>query len=279
MPTFDSADGTRLAYRRTGSGDPLICLPGGPMMASAYLGDLGGLGGQRSLVLLDLRGTGRSAVPADPATYRCDRQVEDVESLRHHLGLDRIDLAAHSAGAAVALHYAARHPERVGRLMLLNPSPRVVAVTVDDADRRAVAEQRSAEPWFPAAFAAFARIWSGQPADADWAAIQPFLWGRWDDASRERAEREATERNAEAAAAYYADGGPDPGRLRSALAELPVPVLLVAGEYDVALPPQRAVEYAALFGEAEAVVQPGGGHQPWVDDPRRFLASVAAFLR
>src|SRR4051794_31683991 len=132
MDTFAADDGTRLAYHRLGergsgsgsehgSGDgggPLICVPGGPMVASAYLGDLGGLSAHRELVLLDLRGTGGSAEPQDPATYRCDRLVGDVEALRQHLGLDRIDLLAHSAGAAVALLYAIRHHDRIGRLVL-----------------------------------------------------------------------------------------------------------------------------------------------------------------
>jgi pimeloyl-ACP methyl ester carboxylesterase len=89
VATFDGADGTRLAYHQAGEGRPLICLPGGPMQASAYLGDLGGLSAHRWLVLLDLRGTGASALPADPTSYRCDRQVDDVEALRMHLGLGR----------------------------------------------------------------------------------------------------------------------------------------------------------------------------------------------
>jgi pimeloyl-ACP methyl ester carboxylesterase len=88
MVIFAGTDGTRLAYHQAGEGRPLLCVPGGPMQASAYLGDLGGLSAHRSLVLLDLRGTGASAIPADPATYRCDRQVDDVEALRVHLGLD-----------------------------------------------------------------------------------------------------------------------------------------------------------------------------------------------
>src|SRR5215211_1501369 len=110
MAIFAGTDGTRLAYHQAGEGDLLICLPGGPMQASAYLGDLGGLSAHRSLVLLDLRGTGESAVPADPASYRCDRLVDDVEALRTHLGPDRVDVLAHSAGGALALLYAARYP-------------------------------------------------------------------------------------------------------------------------------------------------------------------------
>lgn len=66
MPTFSAFDGTELAYHLVGQGEPLLCLPGGPMRASAYLGDLGGLSRHRQLVLLDLRGTGNSGFPFRP---------------------------------------------------------------------------------------------------------------------------------------------------------------------------------------------------------------------
>lgn len=279
MATFTSVDGTRLGYHQVGEGSPLICVPGGPMLASAYLGDLGGLSAHRSLVLLDLRGTGESAIPADPSTYRCDRQLDDVEALRTHLGLDRLDLAGHSAGAALALQYAARHPDRIGRLVLLNPSPRAVGLEVTDLDRRQLAELRRGEPWFPDAFAAFERIWSGQPTDADWTAITPFTWGRWDAVSQAQLAREANQKNTDAAALYYSAGAVDPEAVRSALTRLQARVLLVAGEYDVALPPKRAAEYAGLFRHAELAVQPGGGHYPWLDDPEWFVETVGGFLR
>src|SRR4051795_5221958 len=75
-------DGTRLALHVHGEGEPLLCLPGGPMLDSAYFLDLGGLAEHRAFARLDLRGTGESGVPADPASYRCDRQVADVEAGR-----------------------------------------------------------------------------------------------------------------------------------------------------------------------------------------------------
>jgi pimeloyl-ACP methyl ester carboxylesterase len=279
MTTFHGGDGTRLAYHLTGEGDPLVCLPGGPMQASAYLGDLGGLSEHRRLVLLDLRGTGDSAVPADPATYRCDRLVDDVEALRAHLGQERIDLFGHSAGATLAVLYAARHPDRVGRLVLVSPSPFAVGLEISDADRREVAEQRRAEPWFPDAFAAFERLWAGEATPADWEAIAPFRRGHWDAANQAHHASEAALRNADAAAVYYSEGALDPAANRSAVAGLASPVLLVTGEYDVALPPKRATEYAGLFGRADLAVVPGGGHLPWLDDPREFTRTVAEFLR
>ncbi len=249
------------------------------MQASAYLDDLGGLSAHCSLVLLDLRGTGASAVPADPASYRCDRLVDDVEALRIHLGLDRIDLLGHSAGAALALLYAARHIDRVGRLALINPSPRAVGLEITDLDRGQVAELRRGEAWFPDAFAALERIWSVDATAADWRAIAPFTYGRWDAVTQAHLAREAGQKNADAAAVYYSAGALDPQATRASLARLRAPVLLVAGEYDVALPPKCAAEYAGLFRQAELAVQPGGGHFPWLDDPEWFVQTLAGFLR
>lgn len=279
VATYYAADGTRLAYHQAGEGNSLICLPGGPMQASAYLGDLGGLSAHRSLVLLDLRGTGESAVPADPASYRCDRLVDDVDALRRHLGRDRIDLLGHSAGGALAVLYAARFPDRVDRLTLVTPSPMAVGLEITDSDRREVAELRRGQAWFPDAFAAFERIWSGDATVADWNAITPFLYGRWDATSEAHHAQEASQKNTDAAAVYYSAGALDPAATRSALASLRARVFLIAGEYDVALPPKCAAEYAGLFGQAELAAQPGGGHFPWLDDPEWFVQTLTDFLR
>ncbi|MFF5228774.1 alpha/beta fold hydrolase [Dactylosporangium sp. NPDC000521] len=277
MDYFDGADGTRLAYHRGGAGSPLICIPGGPMVASSYLGDLGGLSAHHDLVRLDLRGTGGSDAPQDPATYRCDRLADDVEALREHLGLDRVDLLAHSAGAAVAVLYATRHRDRIGRLVLVTPSPRVVGLEIGDADRREVARLRHAEPWFPTAYTAFERVWAGEAVAADWAAITPFTYGRWDDTARAQAAEQDRLRNDEAAKVYY--DGVDTAAARAAIGGLRARVLLIAGEHDVALPPKRAADYAGLFPHAEVAVQPAGGHSPWLDDPAWLATTVSAFLK
>ena len=247
------------------------------MRASAYLGDLGGLAVHRAIALLDLRGTGESAIPADTSSYRCHRQVDDIEALRAHLGLDRIDLMGHSAGAALVLQYAARHPNRLRSLVLITPSPRAVGIDVADADRRELVELRRDEPWFPDAYAAFEKIWSGQATDDVWDAIVPFTHGRWDATAQALHAADASQKNEDAAAAYYAAGAPGPDLLRSAFEDWDVPVLVLSGGYDVALPPKRAAEYAGLFGRGELIVQSGAGHYPWLDDPDRFVATLAGF--
>ncbi|MFF6786610.1 alpha/beta fold hydrolase [Streptomyces sp. NPDC012510] len=276
MPTFTARDGTELAYHLRGEGDPLVVLPGGAMRASAYLGDLGGLTTHRRLILLDLRGTGDSAIPADPATYRCDRQVDDVEALRAHLGLERMDLLAHSAGGNLALLYAARHPERVSRLALITATPWAVGLPVTVEDRLSAARIRADEPWFEEAYPAFEAAWTGRGPFDD--AMMPFFYGRWDDTARAHMAAEEDQTNEEASALYGSTGAYDPPATRAALTGLPAPALVFAGELDTGPTPDLARRTAELLPGARFTVQPGGGHFPWLDDPEWFVRHVMAFL-
>jgi len=276
--TFTTADdGARLAAHLIGDGIALLCLPGGPMLDAEYLGDLGGLSAHRRLVLLDPRGTG-SSESTDPSTYRCDRMIDDVEALRRHLDLDTLDLLAHSAGANIAYRYAERHPDRVGRLVLVTPSMFALGIAAPDEARREIALLRENEPWYAGAAAALASIQAGTATEADWSAITPFTYGRWDEEARAYDARMQARRNPEAAAAFAAEGAFDPPVTRAALAELDAPVLVLAGEWDLGNPPRAMAQVADQFRHTRLVVQPEAGHFPWLDDPHRFRQLLAPFL-
>ncbi|NEB77910.1 alpha/beta hydrolase [Streptomyces sp. SID14478] len=276
MFTFSAPDGTELACHVRGSGPPLVCLPGGPMRDSEYLGDLGGLTAHRTLHLLDLRGTGQSAVPVDEGTYRCDRQVDDVEALRLHLGLDRMDVLAHSAGGNLAALYAARRPERVARLALVTSPQRALGLAPSADDRRAAAHLRRAEPWFDKAYPELEKFLAGRP-DADYA-YEAFFYGRWDTRAQEHAARGDDQYHERAAELFASEGAFDPPALHAALARLTAPVLLLAGELDGGPDPALVHRSAASYPRAQVVVQPGAAHYPWLDDEEFFVARVAEFL-
>jgi len=278
MPAFAAADGTELAYQVHGAGTPLICVPGGPMQDPAYLGDLGGLAAHRQLIVLNLRGTGQSAVPADPGSYRCDRQVADVSALRDHLHLGSFDLLGHSAGANIALQYAVRQPQRVGKLALITPSARAAGLEPDTETRRQIVKLRHGEPWFAGAAAAFDRIAGGAGSDADWEALAPFFYGRWDAAAQAHSAAGETQANEAAARGFAADGAFDPAADREAIAAFGAPVLVLAGSVDLQWPPQVLARFAAMFPAARFIVQPGAGHYPWLDDAGSFVSAVTEFL-
>ena len=277
MRRFRSWDGTELAYRVVGSGPPLVCIPGGPGQAVEYLGELGGLSDRRTLILLDNRGTGGSQPPQDPTTYRVDRLVQDVEALRGHLGLDRMDLLGHSASGGICLLYAAEHPHRLDHLVLVAPSLRVVGLQSDLGVDEVLA-RRAHEPWYAEAITAL-RAEAASPQELQryrWLSA-PLLYGQWNAAAQAQASAEPAQFAQPATDGFYAGFDPDP-TLPKRLAALAAPVLLVAGAYDI-WPTCTAVrELAALLGGVDLAVLPRVGHFPWVDDPAAFTATVQRFL-
>ncbi len=278
MPVFASYDGTEIFYRELGDGVPLVCLPGGPARAGVYLGDLGGLSRHRRLIVPDQRGSGESGDPADPATLRVDRLVEDVEALRVHLGLERMDLLAHSAGAVLATMYAAACPQRLSRLLLVTPGLITVDRDEDEAALDAALARRSGEPWYAAARPAADAVMLGDRSMENLVASRPFYYGRWDEAAREHATVGISARSQAARDGFLGDVKPNLPLIRQGLARVTAPVLLYAGELDPFVPADAVRAAAAEFGDAAVVVQPQAGHYPWIDDPAAFSAALAGFL-
>ena len=279
MSRFRAADGTALAYTEVGTGSRLLCVPGGPGRASAYLEELGGLSSERTLVLLDGRATGASEVPADPSTLRFDRLAEDVDALREHLGEERVDLLGHSAGAIVAQAYAAAHPERLRSLLLVTPSDLLQGGT--RADVPAIRAARSGEPWYAEAAEAQDALADAAPAQRQSLvrATRPFLYGRWDERTQAHAASADRQSSRRAELGFGARGEEvDVAGLLAALQRLDLPVLVVGAERDAATGLASVDAVAACFPRAETAVVPGAGHFPWVDEPEAFHAVVAPFL-
>lgn len=234
--------------------------------------------GSRRLVLLDPRGVGGSADPADAATLRVDRLVDDVESLRVHLGLERMDLVAHSAGCVLATLYAAAYPARLSRLIMITPGLAAVGVRGSEADLAAALRHSATKPWHADALAALEKITRGELSLEVYRASRPLFYGRWDEAARVHASAGIAERHAAARQGYFADVSIDVPAIRAALIKLDAPVLLYGGERDPVVTAAMLEEAAPLFYDATVAVQRGAGHFPWVDDSVVFAAAVYSFL-
>ncbi len=276
---FSSYDGTQLEVTEVGSGPPLVCLPGGPGRAAAYLEDLAGLSEFRTLLRLDLRATGRSEVPADPSTMRFDRQAADLEALREHLGLATLDVLGHSAGCIVAQCWASQHPTSVGRLLLLTPSD--VLQSGRRSDTAQIRESFSAEPWYEDAAEALGAVRTAPPAQqqALMRATRPFMYSRWDERTQEHAAGADTQ-SSKRAELGFATGKEevDKAALVAGLAAVTAPVLVVGAERDTMTGLASVDLVAASFPGAQTAVIPGAGHFPWVDAPEGFRAAVDPFL-
>jgi proline iminopeptidase len=271
-----AADGTRLAVHRRGSGPPLLCVPGGPGRASAYLDDLGGLDATNTLRLLDNRGTGRSELPADRDSLTFPRLADDVESVRVALGLEAPVVLAHSAGCLVVMAWAAAHPTAAAALVLVTPTGRR---TGDDmSDVPAIRAARAGEPWYPEAaeaaeLLAAGDVPNGLRRELD-RAIRPFAYGRWDDAAQAHAAGTDGQMSLRAWAGFDPGPGYDYAPMLAALGSVTAPVLVVVGDRDGVTGAVVGERVASRFADARCVTIAGAGHYPWVDEPEAFATAV-----
>jgi pimeloyl-ACP methyl ester carboxylesterase len=281
MSSLSTPDGRSLFYEVRGDGEPVVCHPGGPGFSGAYLGELGGLTRFRALVALDPRGTGRSDPPGSLDAYALGDYVADLGRLQEHLGMDRMDLLGHSHGSLVALLYAARYPERIGRLVFVAVGSRFHGQQV--AAMHEAMQQRSGEPWFDDASAAVQEEQEGKfRDDAELGRLVarelPFYFAHYGE--NERAfVRSALEQPVHAAALrYFNDHEFLTFDLRPALADVTASTLVVAGEKDFLLGPAACREVTDGIANARLEVLEDVGHLPWVERPADFAAAVGAFL-
>jgi pimeloyl-ACP methyl ester carboxylesterase len=281
VPSLTTADGRTLAWHERGSGPPLLCHPGGPGCSSAYYADLPELAAEHTLILLDPRGTGASDPPADPAGYDLEDYADDVEAVQRHLGIERLDLLGHSHGGFVAMTWAARYPERVGRLVLANTAPRFTD-TIRQARQARVASHEG-QPYYADSIEAMRQRAEGRYSSAEELGELYHREGLLQapigvDPTPVLSVLARAGDNADAVGHFNSRiaGSMDH---RPLLAGVAAPVLVITGSEDPFL--SGSYEIAESLPNATLVVLPGADHFPYLEPGHAepWSRAVLDFLR
>lgn len=115
-------DGLKLHYLDEGAGEPVVMVHGNPTWSFYFRNLVEALSPEYRTIVPDHIGCGRSDKPGDDRyAYTLKSRVDDLEALLDHLGVERgITLVLHDWGGMIGMAYAARHPERIARLVILN---------------------------------------------------------------------------------------------------------------------------------------------------------------
>lgn len=275
-------DGLRLYYQILGDGEDTLVIP----PACTLLEDLRPLAETRRLIFYDPRGRGRSDRDRLKGRLWSDYQVRDYETVRQFFGLEQMSLLGWSALGGTAAIYAAQHPGRVKRLILMCPiSPRHPA-PYDDPEGVEKKEQSRLSPADAAALRE--KMASGEHIREPEAfcrefkrLITPMSMGRPEALARMKSDpcalpnewwhlhHEQNELHVPPESLIY--------DWRELVCKITSPTLILHGLEDL-LPLGSSAEWAALLPNARLVVFEHSGHYPYLEEPERFFEVVEQFL-
>jgi pimeloyl-ACP methyl ester carboxylesterase len=264
-----SINGLNLHYRDwPNEGAPaLVLLHGFTGHAASWDTFAEAMSGRYRVIALDQRGHGDSEWASD---YAPERRVEDLEQFLQALGLERFTLLGLSMGGICAYGYAAKHPETLEKLVIVDIAPTlertgmsristgVQAADVFDTPEEAVAQARLGNPRAPEDALRYRALNNlKQREDGKWTF-------KYDVALR----------NGGAARVVP----PDSEAIWASLANISCPTLLVRGAESDLLGIDAAERMVRTIPNCELVQVPNSGHSVPLDNPSGFLAAVDSWL-
>jgi pimeloyl-ACP methyl ester carboxylesterase len=251
-----SADGTRIGYRRSGEGPPLVLVHGTTGAHWSFRFLVPTLVDRFTVYALDRRGRGESG---DRSDYAIEHEFEDVAAV-----VDSIDepasLLGHSYGATVALG-AALVAGNLHKLVLYEAAPGMSVVPSEDLER---IEDLVARDEREEALVHALRVFGLTPDELEQIRASP-TWS----ARVAAAHTVAREVRAEETCRF------DPARFR----ELATPVLLLLGEESPDWGREGTDRIRAIVPDARVAILRGQGHGAIMTAPELVAQEVARFLR
>ena len=257
-------DGQRLAYIDSGDrrGRPVVLIHGFTDSARDWAPLVPYLSARDRLIIVDLRGHGRSARPE--CCYTHFDFAYDVKLLLDELHVSRADLVGHSLGSIVAQAIAELWPERTRRVVLISSTagPRPGATPVKPGFDFAAQIRSLHEPLDPDS--QFMREWWSSPTPVDAEFIR-----------RERRDSAAIPLRVWLAVLDQGLGNQD---LRALLPRLAAPTLLLWGSEDPIFGEEARQGLREALPGAEVRIFAGLGHNPFWEKPQEVAAVINRFL-
>jgi pimeloyl-ACP methyl ester carboxylesterase/DNA-binding CsgD family transcriptional regulator len=219
------------------------------------------------LIRFDKRGTGMSDRVMGPLSL--DERIDDIRAVMDTAGVKRASLLGFSEGGTMAAVFAAKHPERVDKLVMLASHAGKVSGSSD----------------FPCGYEVEPRIrWITEVVETRWGAgdslehLAPSLW-RHRQSDRARAGHARFERMAATPGAALAHLRFNLGNdARSVMPDVRAPTLVVHRAGDHFVPLCNGEHLAKVIPGARLVVVDGDDHLPYVGDAAAVATEIERFL-
>ncbi len=278
--------GAELYAREIGKGISVIVLHGGPDFDHSYLlPELDRLSDAFHLIYYDQRGRGRSAVGVKPEDVTLASDIADMEKVRRYFKLDSVVLLGHSWGTVLVLEYAVRYPQRVSRMILMNPAPASaddykqlrkewLETRPDDTVRRkAIAASAAYQEGDPDAVTAYYRI-HFKPAFARTEDYEKFMRRLTASFNKEgilkaRAVEDQLMKDTWSKPEY---------NLLPELKSLKIPTLVIYSDHDF-IPTGTAEHITQAIPNARMVTLKNCGHFPYLECSDALREQIDAFFR
>lgn len=285
---FAELNGVRLHYVTAGRGPLMLFVHGFPQFWYAWHELLPVFARTHTVCAPDMRGINLSDKPEGVKAYHVTQQIEDLRQLVRHLGFERCVLVGHDWGGACAWAFAARYPEMVERLVIINsphPVPFARELKHNPAQRAASdymrllrsdkAERVLSENNFQRLAGLFREWGSGGGSAADEATI-----ARYKEAWARPGALTAGLNYYRASPLYPAAPGEDPGHLPELRPQdfmIRVPTLVIWGEKDSALLPGLLDGLEQCVPDLRIERIPQGSHWVIHEFPERVAELIRSF--
>jgi 3-oxoadipate enol-lactonase len=257
---YVEVEGGKLYYEVAGEGKPFVMLHDGLLHRETWDGQFPVFAALYKVVRYDRRGYGLSSTPE--ARYS---NIEDLNAVLEHLGIERATLMGMSAGGGLCLDFALEYPDKVDTIILVGAVVSGLGYTEHFLTRGG-------------------RLTQGALADPAraleyWAMEDPYEIAPQNTAAQAKVKAllEANPQNLDDAKHRLRQAPPRPAL--PSLYEISVPTLVIVGEYDIPDVHAHGGALEARVPGARREIVPGAGHLVPLERPDEFNRVVLAFLR